>query len=70
MKITTTMTLKEKIDTTRKLDVDPCSCIECGSIDCDTCPLREAAEYLRKAQNTFLRLVNETEEEAINNAGN
>lgn len=61
MVITTTITLKEKKETIDRLDVDPCSRIECANIDCETCPLREAAEAVRKAQNTFLRLLDEFE---------
>ena len=66
MRITTTITLKEKVETINGLDVDPCSRIECANIDCETCPLREAAEALRKAQNAFLRLIDECEVEVEN----
>ena len=66
MKITTTITLKEKVETTNGLDIDPCSRIECANIDCEACPLREAAEALRKAQIAFLRLIDEFEVEVEN----
>lgn len=70
MKITTTITLEEKAKTMNIVNVDPCTHILCGIIDCDNCPLREPAEALRKAQNAFLRTLDEIDVEVINNAGN
>lgn len=63
MVITTTITLKEKKETIDRIDVDPCSRIECANIDCEACPLREPAEALRKAQNTFIRSLDEIDVE-------
>ena len=64
MKITTTITLEEQIQTVKAVNVDPCAHILCGAIDCETCPLRETAEALRKAQNAFLRVLDEIDVEA------
>lgn len=61
MKITVTLTQKERTETIDRLDFDPCSRIQCANIDCENCPLRESAEAVRKAQNTFLRLLDEFE---------
>ena len=64
MKITTTITLEEQINTVKAINVDPCSHILCGLIDdCEICPLRETAEALRKAQNAFLRVLDEIDVE-------
>lgn len=69
MVITTTITLKEKKETIDRIDVDPCSRIECANIDCEACPLRETAA-LREAQNTFIRSLDEIDVEVENNASN
>ena len=63
MKITTTITPEEQINTVKTINVDPCSHILCGMIDCEICPLRETAEALRKAQNAFLRVLDEIDVE-------
>ena len=63
MKITTTITLEEHAKTVNIVNVDPCTHILCGTIDCETCPLRETAEALRKAQNAFLRVLDEIDVE-------
>lgn len=55
MKITATITLEEKTKTTNLINIDPCTHIECGTINCENCPLKEPAEALREAQNAFLR---------------
>ena len=57
MKITTTVTKKEKDNTVNTIWVDPCKHIQCGSIDCDVCPLKEQAEKLRTAQDEFLKVL-------------
>ena len=54
MKISTTITTKEKVETRNLVWVDPCKHIECSGIDCEICPLQKAAEEVRKAQETFI----------------
>lgn len=63
MKIQITITEEERKNTTNIIMVDPCSHILCGQIDCEKCPLRENAEELRKAQERFMRALNEIEVE-------
>ena len=63
MKFQITITKEEYDKTTNIVMVDPCSHILCGQIDCDKCPLRENAEELRKAQERFMRELNEIEVE-------
>jgi hypothetical protein len=58
MKISITITQKEKEDINNKIWVDPCAYFKCGEIDCEICPLREAAENLREAQHKFINIVN------------
>lgn len=57
MKIATIITKEEKDNTTNAIWVDPCKHIQCGSIDCDVCPLKRQAEKLREAQNDFLNVL-------------
>lgn len=54
MKISTTITKKEKVETSNLVWVDPCKHIECSGIDCEVCPLQKAAEEVRKAQHAFM----------------
>ena len=54
MKITATITKKEYADTLNLIWVDPCKHIECTSIECEKCPLREVAEKLREAQSEYI----------------
>lgn len=70
MKIIATITLEEKAKTVNIVNVDPCTHILCGIIDCEACPLREPAEALRKAQNAFIRTLDEIDVEVEDNAGN
>lgn len=58
MKIIITATQKEIEETKNKMYVDPCAYFQCGSIDCEKCPLREVAEELREAQHKFINIVN------------
>ena len=57
MKISTTITKKEKVETQNLVWVDPCKHIECSGIDCEACPLQKAAEEMRKAQETFMTIL-------------
>lgn len=63
MKVSITITKKEKNSTEDLVLKDPCSCIECGLIDCDVCPLHEAAVELRKAQEKFSKILQSIDEE-------
>ena len=63
MKIQITITKEERDCTEHIIMVDPCFHIKCGQIDCKQCPLRENAEELRKAQERFMRVLNEIEVE-------
>lgn len=63
MKIQTTITKEERDNTKNIIMVDPCTHILCREIDCHECPLRESAEELRKAQEKFMRVLNEIEVE-------
>lgn len=63
MKISTTITKEEKNNTDNSILKDPCAYIECGDIDCDVCPLHEAAVALRKAQENFCKVLYSIEEE-------
>lgn len=63
MKISITMTREEKSKTENSILKDPCAYIECGDIDCDFCPLHEAAVALRKAQDNFCKVLYSLEEE-------
>ena len=58
MKIATTITKEERAKTYNAVYIDPCRDIECTGIDCDDCPLQKAAEELRKAQETFINILN------------
>ena len=57
MKISVTATQKEIEETQNKIWVDPCAYLNCGDIDCEQCPLREAAQNLREAQNKFISVI-------------
>lgn len=57
MKINTTITEVELLNTINTVYVDPCAHIECADINCDNCPLRVAAEECRRAQDKFLDIV-------------
>lgn len=63
MKILITMTKEEKNKAESSIMVDPCMHFECRGIDCEFCPLREAAEELRKAQDNFNKVLQSIEEE-------
>lgn len=63
MKITTTITKEEVSKTKDVIWVDPCAHINCGQIDCEQCPLREAAQALRAAQNKFISAIDAIEVE-------
>ena len=63
MKVSITITKKEKNSTEDLVLKDPCSCIECGNIDCDVCPLHEVAVELRKAQEKFSKILQSIDEE-------
>lgn len=54
---------KECKETKEKILVDPCAFIECGVLDCNFCPLQEAARQLREAQNNFTNTINSIERE-------
>ena len=58
MKITTTITNKERADTYNLVYVDPCANINCNGVNCEQCPLQAAAERLRGAQNAFVSVLN------------
>ena len=57
MKITATITKKEYADTLNLIWVDPCKHIECTSIECEKCSLREVAEKLREAQSEYIHVL-------------
>lgn len=63
MKVSVTISKEEKNETENVILKDPCAHIECGEIDCNSCPLREAAEELRKAQDNFNKILQSIEEE-------
>ena len=63
MKMIVTMTKEEKSNTEKIILVDPCTHINCGIIDCDSCPLHEAAVALRKAQESFSKILQSIDEE-------
>ena len=58
MKIAITITKEERTKTYNAVYIDPCRDIECVGIDCDECPLQSAAEDVRKAQETFINILN------------
>ena len=51
------MIAKEYEETKDNILVDPCAFIECSTLRCDHCPLREAAQKLRDAQDDFMNVV-------------
>ena len=57
MRITTTLTAKEKNKTLEGVMFDPCTHIQCSEIDCDECPLQAAGEALRRAQEEYARVL-------------
>lgn len=63
MKIQITITKEERNNTNNMINVDPCSHILCGQIDCENCPLRESVQELQKAKDKFLRALNGIEVE-------
>ena len=63
MKISVTLTKEEKNKTQELIFVDPCTHINCGIIDCDNCPLHEVAVALRKAQESFSKVLQSIDEE-------
>ena len=63
MKISITITKEEKNKAENSIMIDPCTHIECCEIDCNNCPLREAAEKLRKAQDNFSNILRSITEE-------
>ena len=52
------MTTKEYEETKDNVLVDPCAFINCSTIKCDYCPLRETAQKVREAQNSFMDIIN------------
>ena len=58
MKIAVTITKEERAKTYNAVFIDPCRDIECREIDCESCPLQKAAEEMRKAQETFINILN------------
>ena len=52
------MTTKEYEETKDNILVDPCAFIECSTLNCDHCPLRETARQLREAQDNFMNVIN------------
>ena len=58
MKIQITVTKSEVKNTEDTLYVDPCKHIRCGSIDCEACPLHDAARAYREAQEAFFNILN------------
>lgn len=58
MKITATITKEERAKTYNLIYVDPCEEIDCAGISCENCPLQSTAEVLRKAQESFVSVLN------------
>ena len=58
MKITTTITKEERAKTYKLVYVAPCKEINCEGIDCENCPLQAVAEAMRKAQDSFISVLN------------
>ena len=58
MKITTTITKEELAKTYNLVYVDPCKEINCEGVDCESCPLQTVAENVRKAQDSFVSVLN------------
>lgn len=52
------MTAKEYEETKKNVMYDPCHFIDCSTLNCSFCPLRETAENLRKAQEDFKDVLN------------
>jgi len=52
------MTTKEYEETRDNVLVDPCAFINCSTLKCDHCPLREAAQKVREAQDSFMKVIN------------
>jgi hypothetical protein len=63
MKIQITITKEEHDKTANAVWVDPCTHINCGHIDCETCPLRERVRELRKEQEKFMEVLDAIEVE-------
>lgn len=63
MKISVTISKEEKNETENVILKDPCAHIECGEIDCETCPLHKSAVALRKAQDDFMNTLYSITEE-------
>ena len=57
MKVEITITKAEKDETLDWVVFDPCAVIDCREISCEECPLHSAAYDLRKAQDTFVNLL-------------
>ena len=51
------MTTKEYEETKDNILVDPCAFIDCTTLTCNHCPLRETAQQLREAQDNFMNIV-------------
>ena len=51
------MTTKEYAETKDNILVDPCAFIDCTTLNCDHCPLRETAQQLREAQDNFIKVI-------------
>ena len=58
MKIAITITKEERAKTYNAVYIDPCRDIECTGIDCENCPLQNVAEEMRKAQESFINVLN------------
>ena len=57
MKIEIILTKTEKDETLDLVVFDPCTAIDCREISCEECPLHSVAYDLRKAQDTFVNLL-------------
>lgn len=52
------MTTKEYEETRDNVVVDPCAFIDCFTLNCDHCPLKETAQKVREAQDSFIDVIN------------
>ena len=57
MKVIVTMTKKEKSRVLDRILFDPCEHIECGSVDCEQCPLHKVVVNLRDAMDNFSEVI-------------
>ena len=57
MKMTITITQEERDRTLEGIMFDPCTHILCSEMNCDSCPLQNVAEALRRAQENYARVI-------------